>query len=504
MSSVVSTSYPRSRASGPQASETIVRSRAWDDDIARDWNSPITGLESIAERTERYQQYYNLTVSQLKLLVTKFRSGLESAIQRRQQRQMELIEGEAPGILILDSYIKSETFMEAYEMVKGMCVAVEFVGCKIRAAKVEVNSAKAIAIPLLKEPLLLTAVKRDVYRKGLTDRSATASDLFDAIASIIPVDTNNMNIGLSVGFPCKQRGQDNAVLLRWTRNMQTGRDTIDPVEGADMAALLECAITRRQGSASVTRVANDAIAVMVAGLALRNNFIKQPKLALNWDEGVNAALVLPTILPRLTGDIVTVDIGSFDTALPINDVDLEIDFADPSSQGLNLLDKMMGSAYLGELCRRTIVKVWQNEAPPLAWTRRSLPWTACVSIILDDESSGFLVTEEILKGAWDWETTESERRIVRLLFKCVFDRAAALVAVIIASLSRATGYFQAAMGGFTCIISGEAAKDYPPFMSTVRETLDAVLEEQGKLIELQYIKDGSLVGTAALTISNPE
>lgn len=67
------------------------------------------------------------------------------------------------------------------------------------------------------------------------------------------------------------------------------------------------------------------------------------------------------------GCIVNCELGGFDKSLPVNDVDLEVDFADDSAKGVQLFEKMVSTTYLGELCRRLIVKIWQTEAPQLAW-----------------------------------------------------------------------------------------------------------------------------------------
>lgn len=65
--------------------------------------------------------------------------------------------------------------------------------------------------------------------------------------------------------------------------------------------------------------------------------------------------------------LINCEVGSFDKSLPANDVDLEVDFADEATKGLQVFEKMVSTAYLGELCRRLVVKVWQNKAPQLAW-----------------------------------------------------------------------------------------------------------------------------------------
>lgn len=52
---------------------------------------------------------------------------------------------------------------------------------------------------------------------------------------------------------------NSASLIHWTKGYETGRSSDDPVEGMDVAALLDCAFWRRGIEAKTKAVLNDTV-----------------------------------------------------------------------------------------------------------------------------------------------------------------------------------------------------------------------------------------------------
>lgn len=498
--------YPRSRVSQSQDS-TIIRSRTWSEDITKNWNeASCSSLETVAERVNRYMVYFSLTQEQLTVLVNKFRADLEKAIVAGADRLSENgSNNNYSSLRCLDTYIPDRLLPRGSE--EGSAYAIDFSGPEVVTAKVVLQGDKHIELQSVK-----TCSLRDVpgisLPLGLMDGQATASQLFDTICNTVlqtvrgPVNDSEVIIGCSVGFPCEQRGCDSATLLNWTKGFQTGRSTNDEVEGMDIAALLNCAFFRRSKEFRIKSITNDAVANLVASCYELPRDRPAPRMSMIIGGGVNAAYLQPDAESLgYVGSIFNCEIGNFDKSLPLNDVDLEVDFADEAGRGHQLFEKMTATTYLGELCRRLIVKVWQNEAPPLAWVRYSMPWLACVAII-DDQDDEMTLTDNILRRLWEWETTDSERRTVQKLFDCVFDRAAALCAVALVAVAHRTERLQPAMGGLTCALGGTLPLRMPSFIGRISRNLKVILKDTAGLVNLEVVERGSLKGAGIIALSD--
>lgn len=67
---------------------------------------------------------------------------------------------------------------------------------------------------------------------------------------------------------------------------------------------------------------------------------------------------------------------------------------------------MCSGAYLGEICRLTLVKIFQQQAPTFAWKISSLS-TEKVFKIMNDNSEDLISTKEVITEVSD---TKKKRR----------------------------------------------------------------------------------------------
>lgn len=501
-------SYPRSRASTTSDSP-IVRSRTWSEDITKHWKVTITGLETFSERAQRYLVYLKMTPAQLKCVHDKMLAEIRTGLELHRQDPRAQWELAKCSLKMADTHIDDALLPKGTE--KGSSVALDFAsmdGTKVRAVKVDLQGNGAIATSEVEMGLRDQCSQ---FPKGVLERNATASMLFDCFASLIkrlheekgiPVPDDTAPVGFSVGFPTEQRGIARASLVHWTKGFETGRKTNDPVEGMDMDALLDCAFWRAGINAKTVALLNDTTGTMLACAYEKPATLPPCRVGFLIGSGVNGCYVQPDAQGTYGyhGSIINCEIGSFDKSLPVNDVDLEVDFADEANDGVQLFEKIVAASYLGEQCRRLVVKVWQSEAPQLGWVRNSLPWQACARVI-EDTGDNLDVTNEILLGLWEWETTLEQRRAVRQLFEAVFERSAALSAVAIVALSTQTGRLQPALGGITCAISGALYSKCASYRRGLEHYMKLVLPEgTADCIKLYEVHDGAARGAGILGV----
>jgi hexokinase len=127
-----------------------------------------------------------------------------------------------------------------------------------------------------------------------------------------------------------------------------------------------------------------------------------------------------------------------------------------------------------------------------------MPWFACAQVIMDTTEK-METTRKILSVLWDWESDYGERKIVQDLFRVVFDRSAALVAVAIMALSSKTERLQPAMGGLTCTFGGSLYSKCSFYSKAVRSYLPKVLNNNtSDLIHIESVENGASKGAGAL------
>lgn len=407
--------------------------------------------------------------------------------------------------------------------------ALDFSGTNIRAvrAKLEGNGRITTAehrINLRDEPAPFT--------KGLLDKQCGAKELFDSLARSIRevmersgdlARSKDTPLGFCVSFPCELRSIKSGALLEWTKvnignwnfilqGFETGRATADPVEGLDIATLLDMACWRHKFGARVTAVTNDTIAMLLSCAYEKPAHLPPCTVSFMIGVGLNGAYVEPDAKSyKYQGTIINTEIGGFDKGLPVTDVDLEVDFADEGGNGRQIFEKMIAGGYLGEVCRRLVVKLWQSEAPALAWSRQALP-TAVAALCVSDLTDNLDMIERLLRGLWEWQTTLSERRTIQKMFILVFDRSAGLAAAAIAALARKSGRLQPAMGGVTVALDSSLHISHRWYSENVRlhhvrdlnriqvrNYLNQLLGEQtASFVNLYVCNDGTCKGAAIL------
>lgn len=453
--------------------------------------------------------YFTLTEEQMKVILKKMQAEMQRGLELHKENPKASWESSKCSLKMLDTYVTEDLIPKGNE--QGSAFSLDLAGVQVsyvRGVKVNLYGDHHITTSSITEGLRNTSFG---CPKGLMDRTATASMLFDSLAGVIkklldekdsPVkDDEIIPVGFSVCFPVEHRSLNSTTLLHWTKGYETGNDSNDPVEGMDVAALLDCAFWRLGLQVQTKVVINDTTGNLLTCCYEKPARLPQCRIGFILGGGVNGCFITSETKRHYNykGCIINCELGGFDKSLPLNDVDLEIDFADDTRKGLQLFEKMVSTKYLGEICRRLIVKIWQSEAPLLAWVRQSMPWLACARVIADTEDPQMETTKEILYGLWEWETTPEQRIVVRRLFQVVFDRSAALAAVAIVALAIQTERLQQAFGGLTCAIEGALYSTIPSYSKKLRNYLELILDyDAARLINFYEVEDGSAKGAGII------
>lgn len=458
-------------------------------------------LESPEARCERYIKAFKPDHDRLRLCTQSFVEELELGLQNNKARHM----GRKPeecSFKCLDSYVpRAPSGAES-----GVYYALDFGGSNFRVVRVVMDRGK----------FKITAKKASLsdcdtgLQKGVLDPKATATQLFDFFAMTCEQfmrESGDMDkgkefmCGFTFSYPCAGRRLDSAALMVWTKGFETGRDTNDPVEGCDVGELLNRAFARRRIPLKVNCVCNDTVGTLIScAYSLPR---EQPPCAIGLilGTGMNACYLDDRAVDwGYVSNIINIECGNFNRdTLPRTNVDFELDFDDVGGRGRQHLEKMCSGAYLGDLCRRICVKVFQYKAPPRMWQRDSFS-SEDASTIIGDKSEKLVVVQKKTRERWSHTFDHTELEWIKAICTVVFERAAAMAALIIAGAAIKSGRLQEAMGGVTAGVDGSLYKCNPFLREDLRRYLNIILgEKQANLVNVAFADDGSGLGAAIVS-----
>lgn len=217
----------------------------------------------------------------------------------------------------------------------------DFGGTNFRVVRTELKGNSKVTFSQHKQSLL-SAHNAVNLHKGLLDSRASATKMFDFFAlaakelmsqegDLHPPQSPNecqdkLNAGFTFSFPCTQRLINSAVLMEWTKGFETGRRTNDPVEGLDVADLMNAGFDRFDVPLEVSAVLNDTVGTLLAG-CYEMNRKNHPSclIGLILGTGVNACYFEKEAHDYgYRGRVINIECGNFNRALPLTNVDHEV------------------------------------------------------------------------------------------------------------------------------------------------------------------------------------
>ena len=346
------------------------------------------------------------------------------------------------------------------------------------------------------------------------------------------------SLGFTFSFPVQQNGINKGTLIRWTK----GFDIQDTV-GKDVCALLQKEIDALGLPVRVAALVNDTVGTLMA-----RSYTSPGKtgtlLGAIFGTGTNGAYVEKldkiTKLQHLgkdsdeiddsTGEmIINTEWGSFDNnmrVLPDTPYDRDLD-RESVNPGIQMFEKRVSGMFLGEILRRALLKLVEDEAVPLFSDEDSSrndvhsttvidpdsplyrQWgldTSFLSITSGDNSAGLKVTRQTLDHDYGVSAASAEdAEAVRLIATAVGKRAARLAGMAIAAVIISTNKLNTTPAEDIIDIGmdGSLVEFYPNFEEYIREALREIPEigPQGEQrIRIGIAKDGSGVGAALIAL----
>lgn len=279
-------------------------------------------------------------------------------------------------------------------------------------------------------------------------------------------DVNVFRLGFTFSFPVQQEGLNKGTLIRWTKGFH-----IEDAIGKDVCALLQSEIDELHLPVRVAAVVNDTVGTLMAR-SYTSPGKKGALLGCILGTGTNGAYVEKlekiTKLTKHKGDteydrstgkmVLNMEWGSFDNhlrVLPNTPYDIAVD-KDTPNPGIHMFEKRVSGMFLGEILRRTIITLLEDENSQLFKDPDSStndirstttiaedsalykPWgidTSFLSVVQADNSAGLKATRATLdKDLGVSAASYEDAQAVKVLVNAIGKRSARLSAVAFAGV----------------------------------------------------------------------
>ncbi|KAJ3673273.1 hypothetical protein LUZ60_006647 [Juncus effusus] len=318
-------------------------------------------------------------------------------------------------------------------------------------------------------------------------------------------------LGFTFSFPVKQLSLSSGTLIKWTKGF-----CIEGAVGQDVVEELTKAMERQGLDMNVTALVNDTIGTLAGGRYDDNDVVA----AIIMGTGSNAAYVeraheIPKwhqALPESGEMVINMEWGNFKSScLPLTEFDDAMDY-ESLNPGEQIFEKMVSGMYLGEIVRRVLLKLAQEQPifGDVVPTKLEIPFslrTPQISLMHHDSSPDLEVVGAKLKDTLGINNTSLKiRKLVVEVIDMVTKRAAKLAAAGIYGIIKKLGRDKIANKRRTVIaIDGGLYEHYTIFSECMEKTLRELLgEEVESSIVIKHANDGSGLGAALLAASHSE
>ncbi|OPJ88003.1 hexokinase-3 [Patagioenas fasciata monilis] len=279
-------------------------------------------------------------------------------------------------------------------------------------------------------------VTQDIFDMPEDIPQGTGEALFDFIAQCVQkflTDISRLEDHLPLGFvfpfSCKQTRLDKAELISWSKDF-----SCSGVEGKDVVQLLQSAINKQLKNVDVVALMNNTVGTMMT-CSVEG---KPCEIALVVDQGTNSCFMAEASLVETieaSGRMcVSTEWGCFGDDGSLNDVvtpyDQHVD-EESSKPGERRFEKLVGTLYLGEIVRHTMIALATEKAVfvesniNVLKTKGVLSTQQALEII--DEEEGMAKARSLLEGL-GLRPSEPDCCRVQQVCRAVVSRAAALCA----------------------------------------------------------------------------
>lgn len=390
------------------------------------------------------------------------------------------LDGSGSSLKMLPSFLDQPTGEE-----RGRYIAVDFGGSKIRLLNVHLKGHREYEIT--KEQTFLLKDPGNKY--NFTTESTTGSELFAFIVSQIADfidDSSIYPLGHTFSFPTLQRSANDAILIKWTKEIKTSG-----MEGLNVTDVFKAALLARNYHQVIPKVIiNDTTGTLLTAAYRDSN----ADIGSICGTGHNTCYCESNCAAYTKSQIINIESGNFNE-LPYTEYDNLLDM-NSNTPGEQRLEKMVGGKYIGELFRIIVEsfmkgKLLFNASQLDTFSKPYFISSQQVSIILEDFSPD-------LNGIKNWLTSMDidslleDRLAIRLISSRTAMRAAQLVAATyIGILTHIDSGF---LNQHIIAVDGSVYEHLTLFADTLRATLNCVLGNRARLVALKLTKDGSGIG----------
>lgn len=423
------------------------------------------------------------------------------------QMRAGLSSDDGPGLPMIPTYV--HTLPSGNE--KGLFYALDLGGTNFRVLRVQLGGKDDRVIDVEFDQV---AIPHDLM-------FATSEELFDFIALGLAkfVDKEDSRfhfppgrkreIGFTFSFPVKQTSIDSGILIKWTKGF-----AVSGTVGRDVVACLNEALERQGLDMRVSALVNDTVGTL-AGAEYYDN---DAKVAVILGTGTNACYIEKlSAIPKLQGHvsssdkmIISTEWGAFSNGLPLTVFDREMDAAS-INPGHHIFEKTISGMYLGEIVRRVLVNMAEEEglfgiSVPQKLSMPFVLGTPDLSAMQQDNSGDLQAVGSLLYDKAGVESNLSERKTVLEVCDTIVKRGGSLAgAGIVGILQKMEEDSKGVIFGKRSVVAidGGLYENYPQYRTYLQDSVKELLgTEKSNNIVIEHSKDGSGIGGALLAASN--
>ncbi|EDV93625.1 hexokinase type 2 [Drosophila grimshawi] len=384
---------------------------------------------------------------------------------------------------------------------RGKCLALDLGGTNFRVLLVTLKSETDVD----------TESKSYVISKALQE--GPGKQLFDFIAECLSdfckehkIEKDNIPLGFTFSFPCKQNGIDNGTLVAWTKGFQA-----DGVVGKNVVELLREAINRRGDlKVKVVAILNDTTGTLMSCAFRERNC----RIGMIVGTGSNACYVENTSncetfegyqTSSKPNMIINCEWGAFgdngvlDFVRTSYDKTIDLESVNPKKQ---IFEKSISGMYMGEAVRLIVVELMEKGVLFKGRTSQTLQqkWifnTRYITEIESDSPGHHRNAAMVLDQLGIRTTNERDLACLRFICEAVSVRSAKLAACGLVALINKMNAKDLVVG-----IDGSVYRYHPHYHALLMENMNLLLKGSVKF-QLMLSEDGSGRGAALIAaVSN--
>lgn len=421
---------------------------------------------------KRLTELFTLTPLQTKSIAAGFCTALERGLA-----------GLPSSLKMLPAYL---TLPDGSE--QGTFLTVDFGGTNLRVLMVELALNGNMTILQRRD----VPFYDEVYGRNLLFAEASAEELFDFIAeqlAALDLPSTVYSLGHTFSFPCIQTDINNAVLLRWTKEIQTLG-----VEGQEVNVLLRAALNRRGLSKIIPRaVINDTVGTLLT--AAYGN--PRTRIGTICGTGHNTCYLEPRFTPDGKPMIINMEAGNFDQ-FPCTAYDKLVDIGSVQP-GQQRLEKAVSGRYIGEVFRVVMTQLLQEGVIFPAYSREifAQPYAITaeeLSVMLSDGADDLNYVRVWLEAHGVYNAKHGHMKLLRTLADIIVRRSARLVAStcwgVLAHLDPGCEEHH------EIAVDGSLYEKMPGYKDEMAKTIEELAGGKVQQISVRLVKDGSGFGAA--------